>query len=107
MKHYVLTKLCDDCPFMTRGKGLRLRKSLHPERWKAITDGLLKGEHFFCHKTTYGDDVTTDEDDDNYHPGRRDRICAGAVRWQAARGIVADAIQILERLTKMGLMGRR
>lgn len=94
---YKMADLCDDCPFSTSGKGLRLRKSLATGRWKEITDGLLAGEHFFCHKTTYGDD-TSESDDDRYVPGQRDRLCAGAIRWQAEHGVVADAVQIIERL---------
>lgn len=99
MRQYIMREMCDDCPFMAKGKGLRLRKTLAKGRWQEITTGLLRGEHFFCHKTTHGPD--SQEEDDAYTPGRADMICAGSVAFQAKHGIVADAIQVLSRLEQM------
>lgn len=95
--NYKLKEMCDNCPFAEDGPGRVLRDSLGPGRFKEITQGLKRGEHFFCHKTVnYSDDG--EEYGESYRAKGGEKICAGAIEWQAKRGIVADAIQIMDRL---------
>jgi hypothetical protein len=68
--------LCDNCPFATKGPGLRLRKSLMPGRWRSILLGVRMGQPFFCHKTT-----VDQEDDDFYVPQGKEQVCAGSIQW--------------------------
>ena len=93
---YAMPKMCDNCPFAKRGKGAALRRSLARGRMDEIKRGLSRGGHFFCHKTTTASGFT--EDDEAYFTRGQELVCAGAIAWQAKRGIVADAIQIVERL---------
>ena len=90
--------MCDNCPFAEDGAGLQLRLSLARGRWKEITEGLLHGQHFLCHKTTIPDEDKEVDDNPGYPHGQ---ICAGARHWQSERGIVSDAEQIMERLLKI------
>ena len=79
---------CDNCPFSNNSEGIQLRESLGSTRISGIEADLRKGKHFICHKTT---DVSGKRRKDNM-------VCAGAIVWQAARGIKADLVQIMERL---------
>ena len=85
---------CDDCPFHESGPGRQLRDSLAPGRFEEIVFGLMKGEHFFCHKSTTGEE----DGDGEYIFGGKEKICAGSIELQAQAGIKSDALQILERL---------
>jgi len=78
--------MCADCPFAKKGPGAHLRRTLRPARWREITSGLLRGEYFMCHKTT---DETGD--------GSK-KLCAGAIEWQAARGVSSNYQRVCERL---------
>lgn len=81
-----MEKPCADCPFNSKGPGLRLRRSLRPGRFAEITEGLRRGGHFECHKTTRS---TGD--------GSR-LVCAGSIAWQAKRGIVSQYQRVCESL---------
>jgi hypothetical protein len=85
-KMWRTAKMCADCPFASRGPGLRLRKSLARGRWKEICDSLMRQEHFHCHKTT---DETGD--------GSK-LICAGSIEWQDRHGTSANLVRIMERI---------
>lgn len=77
-KTWRMPEPCSDCPFNSRGDGLKLRRSLHPGRWASILSDL--------------------RDDGNHVLGRRERICAGAIAWQDKHECVADVVQIARRL---------
>ncbi len=79
-----MNKKCDNCPFATKGPGLHLRKSLMPGRWRGITQGVLMGQHFFCHKTT--DDDAQDEELDYYQPTGQEQICFGSLEYLRKHG---------------------
>lgn len=79
-------KPCDDCPFSDSAAGKHLRKSLHKARWREITEGLLRQEHFFCHKTS-------DETGNGTN-----LVCAGSIEWQDAHGVSSQFVRICERL---------
>jgi hypothetical protein len=89
-----MARRCSDCPFSPRGAGAHLRRTLRGSRWKGILTSLLRGDHFFCHQTTEFDDDESGEA--TVTP--KARICAGAIRWQARRGIVAQVVEVCERL---------
>ena len=84
-----ITIPCDNCPFSDSMQGTQLRESLGTKRFEAICQDLQKGRHFICHKSI---------DYETRNPGT-EKICAGAIQWQEARGIKADLVQIMERLT--------
>jgi hypothetical protein len=86
MSSYRVQKKCADCPFASSGPGLVLRKSLRPGRWREILTGLLRQEHFVCHKTS-------DETGNGTN-----LICAGSIEWQEKRGISSQWLRIAERL---------
>lgn len=68
--------LCANCPFAESGEGLRLRESLRPGRFEGIKRALEAGGFFPCHETTSD-------------TGNGSKLyCAGALAYQAARGIV-------------------
>lgn len=77
---------CFSCPFNASGPGLRLRKSLRPARWREITSGLRRGEHFTCHKT----DAETGDGSE--------LLCAGAIAFQERHGVSSNLQRICERL---------
>jgi hypothetical protein len=79
---------------------LHLRRSLERGRWRGILTGLATGDHFFCHQTT------VDDDDGEAEPGRKARLCAGAIEWQARRGIVATCVELCERLDSLARKGK-
>ena len=95
-RRYWLARMCDNCPFADEGAGLQLRLSLAPGRWNEICVGLVMGEHFLCHKTTGDADEDDDEGREVKYPHAQ--ICAGSRAWQAARGIISNAEQIMTRL---------
>lgn len=96
-KQWRVKTKCDNCPFHESGPGRHLRDSLMPGRFKEIADGLLRGEHFFCHKTTNDDDW--DEETGGYFG--RGLVCAGSIEWQAQRGIQSNYAQICERIKQI------
>lgn len=95
---YRLDKPCSNCPFNRSGPGLRLRRGLMPGRFAEILRGLKRGDHFICHKTS--------SEDIDYEKGTcvaemlayGGLLCAGAIEWQAKRGIVSQALEICQRL---------
>lgn len=82
---------CDDCPFMNSGKGLHLRKSLRPGRWRSILAGLRNQEHFYCHKNVEWED----EEEEVVVSGL---VCAGSIEWQNKHGVSAQFVRICKRL---------
>ena len=98
---YIMAAMCDNCPFAEEGAGLQLRLSLGPGRWRSILKDLRKGQHFLCHKTTTGEESDNEQDEGQYKPNGRERICAGSRAYQASLGIVSDAEQIMERVLMM------
>lgn len=74
-----MNKKCDNCPFATKGPGLRLRKSLRPGRWRGILMGVMMGQLFFCHKTTNED--AQDADSDTYMPVGKEQVCFGSLEY--------------------------
>jgi hypothetical protein len=83
---------CANCPFATRGEGLRLRRSLMRGRWREILLGLRQGQVFYCHKTTEHDD------DGEFVPTTDAKVCAGAIDWQEAHGCTSNFQRVCERL---------
>lgn len=69
---------CADCPFNRSGPGLHQRRSLAPGRWREITTALRNDNYFLCHKTTHETGNGTS------------LVCAGALAWQAARGLSSN-----------------
>ena len=104
MRAWKREQLCDNCPFSEDGPGYMLRLSLAKGRWAEITEGLLQGQHFLCHKTTTD---ATEDDEGNEVGYPHGQICAGARHWQKERGIVSDAEQIMERLLARTKQKRR
>jgi hypothetical protein len=97
--------MCNNCPFSQEGEGLQLRLSLRKGRWTGITNDLKRGGHFFCHKTTHqGEYIEDEHGEETYRQSGQERICAGSIAWQKERGIVADALQVWERLTTLRRM---
>ena len=86
MRTWRTKEKCEDCPFATKGPGLELRKSLRAGRWQEILAGLLKQEHFFCHKTT--------EDTGN----GSNLVCAGSIEWQDKHGTSSQFMRVCETL---------
>lgn len=86
LKSWRMVKPCADCPFSTKGPGLRLRRSLRPGRYRSILADLRRGAHFFCHKTTRG---TGDGSN---------RVCAGSLAWSEKRGITSNYQRVCERV---------
>ena len=84
---------CANCPFHRSGPGLRLRRGLRPRRWAEILRALRSDEWFPCHKTTEEDP----EGDERLVTGKT-RACAGALDWQAARGLSSNYQRVCERL---------
>lgn len=81
-----MQKPCDNCPFNSSGAGLHLRKSLQRGRFDKIKRWLLRGEYFYCHKTT-------DETGDGSN-----LVCAGAIAYQDKHGTSSNYVQVCERL---------
>lgn len=77
---------CADCPFHSKGPGLRLRRSLTAGRWSGILQHLRRDSHFTCHKTT-GETGDGSE-----------LMCAGAIEWQEKRGLSSQLQRVMERL---------
>lgn len=79
-------KMCADCPFSKDGAGAHLRRSLRPGRMAEIKRGLLRGEHFNCHKTTHETGNGTN------------LMCSGAIEFQEKHGVSSQLQRIAERL---------
>ncbi len=77
---------CADCPFSDSEKGTHLRRSLAKGRMASIKRGLLRGEHFMCHKTTP-------------ETGKGSNlVCAGALAFQDEHGVSSNYVRVCERL---------
>ena len=74
-----MKRKCDNCPFATRGKGLHLRKSLRPGRWREIIRSIYLGQPFYCHKTVDWD--AQGEDSDDYRPTGNEQVCHGSIEY--------------------------
>ena len=94
MRTWKMSAQCEDCPFATKGKGLHLRKSLRPARWRSILYGLRHNESFTCHKTA-------EETGDGSN-----LVCAGAMEWQEAHGVSANYVRVMERIEGMAKAGK-
>lgn len=86
LKRWRTARPCDMCPFNRTGAGRELRRGLPSVRWRDILRTLRAGMFFVCHKTS------TDAGDGS------NLVCAGSITWQAKRGVVADYVQVCERL---------
>jgi len=89
MKLWRMAAMCRDCPFQSKGPGLRLRRSLGPGRWRSILFDLRHNQHFTCHETS--------EETGN----GTNLVCAGAIAWQDAHGVSANYVRVCERLEAM------
>lgn len=85
---------CENCPFHETGPGRHLRDSLQPGRFEGIVFGLMRGDHFFCHKTTTGEE----DDDGKYIAEGKEKLCAGAIELQEQAGVTSQYAQVCERL---------
>lgn len=74
-----LTKPCKECPFRTDRPGY-----LRADRVEEITDALLGGQTFQCHKTI--------------RAGVEDQHCAGALVFLEANERPNQMMRIMERL---------
>lgn len=78
---------------MTKGKGLHLRRSLGPGRWREILAHLRMGNHFKCHKTTVEDEETGEAIPE------KGLVCRGAHDWQMKKlGQPSQLVQVMQRL---------
>ncbi len=84
-----MKEACANCPFNKGGEGLALRRSLRAGRWSEILRALRSNTHFLCHKTT------------NDTGCGSNLICAGAINWQAKRGLSSNLQRIMERLDRI------
>ena len=91
VKPWRVPEKCGNCPFHSRGPGLRLRRSLRPGRWREILLSLRQGGIFPCHKTVQWDD-------EGERPINNGLYCAGALEWQAAHGCTSNYARVVERL---------
>jgi hypothetical protein len=94
MKAWRMVAPCDGCPFSNSKGGTAQRRALRPGRLAAIKRGLLRGETFYCHKTT----TMGDEESATYVPSGGEKLCAGALEWQNARGASSNYQRVCERL---------
>lgn len=100
MSAWRVKEMCDNCPFAKSGKGLALRKSLMPGRWREIQGSLRQGGVFECHKT-----VDYDDEDGEGITGSG-LFCAGALEWLDEKFISNQYVRIAERLGAMGEKGK-
>jgi hypothetical protein len=79
-----MPKPCELCPFTNQ----ETRNSLAPGRFESICRDMQRGRHFLCHASI------------NYDRRNKgaEKVCAGAIQWQAERGIEADLVQVMRRL---------
>lgn len=83
---------CNNCPFTTKGAGLKLRKSLCPGRWIEVLNSLRNDGNFPCHKTT-------EFDEEGEAVSGTGLQCAGALEWQRKNiGHVGQLARIMERV---------
>jgi hypothetical protein len=87
-----MAEMCANCPFATKGEGRQLRRTLAPGRWREIVTSLLRGDVFYCHKTTKHDD------DGEFTPGLGEKVCAGALEFQAKADVSSNYQRVCERL---------
>lgn len=81
-----MAKMCNECPFDSKGAGLHLRKSLRRGCWREILTDLDRDGQFPCHKTTA-------ETGDG-----SELMCAGAIEYQEANNGPGQLQRIMERL---------
>lgn len=84
-------KKCGGCPFATSGKGLKIRHSLRPSRWRQILNTLRNDGIFPCHETVL-------YDDDGEAIAGSGKICAGSLEWQEKHGHSSNFVRICERI---------
>lgn len=94
---------CENCPFHESGPGRHLRDSLMPGRFEEIVFGLMRGDHFFCHKTTTGEE---DDDGEYLHDGK-EKLCAGAIELQEQAGVKSQYQQVCERLYELNKLRKK
>lgn len=87
--HFDLTTPCDDCPFRTGGRAIRLSKARVREIIHAITD---EQRTFACHKTTRHDD------DGEHAPHNGEQHCAGALIYLEKNGQPNQMMRWMERI---------
>lgn len=88
-----LSKPCQNCPFRTDIKGY-----LRPERIAEITDSVLAGEFFGCHKSTILVPDPNDEGCEDRGIGEDTQECAGAAIFAAKHGRSSQISRIVERI---------
>jgi hypothetical protein len=98
-KDWRMLAKCETCPFHTKGPGLTLRKSLR--RWRQITQSILAGAAFYCHKTAMADD------EDGFIPDGKARYCAGAIEFEDKRGVSSNYRRMCERFDWIAANRRR
>lgn len=81
-KEWRVKQKCENCPFHESGSGRHLRDSLRPGRFEEIVFGLMRGDHFFCHKSTTGEE----DDEGECILGGKEKLCAGAIELQKQAG---------------------
>lgn len=91
---------CDNCPFASSGKGLAMRRSLAPGRWREILDSLRQGAPFHCHKTTV-DMIEDEETGDVVDVGPKAKLCAGSIEWGDKHGVSSNLQRVMERIDAM------
>ena len=87
MKHE-LSHPCKDCPFRTD-----VHPYLREGRVREISKGILRGDSFWCHRTTEYSDET-----DDMAGTVNSKECAGEAIYTAHQGVSAQWRQIAERL---------
>lgn len=100
MTPWRMRKPCDNCPFSDSEAGKFLRSTLNKDFVKATEANLRRGGHFICHKSLNEDGWIDDseEGERNYRPRGGEMVCAGAIDWQAQRKVVADLVQVMQRI---------
>src|SRR5207247_9900408 len=81
-----IEKMCDTCPFDSKGPGLFVRRTLRSGRWREIINRLKRDGHFLCHKTTHETGNGSE------------LVCAGALQWQEKRRYPSQYARICERI---------
>lgn len=92
LNNWRMREMCNNCPFAKDGQGKILQESLRPARWKEITEGLLDGEHFFCHKTAEYSDEEEEDRDQGY-------MSKGQERTVSLRSGLVSCMQFSARLS--------
>jgi len=89
MRRWRVKRMCNNCPFDTKGPGLKLRKSLQSGRWRGILTALREGNYFPCHDTT-------EYDDEGEVRNGSGLVCAGSIDWQRKHGASSAYVRLCE-----------